>query len=214
MKKYYAMNGTQQIDVENMDNDENVGPSGTLARLRTGNDRYASGRLLHPNQSPERRMELLGGQRPFAVVLGCSDSRVPPEIIFDAGIGDIFTIRVAGNVPDDIVIGSIEYAVTHLGTRLVVVLGHSGCGAVTATVNGGVPRGRIGAIADAIMPAVETAREMTGAVLELAIRLNVERTVDVLKKTGPVLKDYGEQGTIEILGAIYDWNTGAVKFMV
>ncbi len=184
-----------------------------LKRLRTGNDRYVSGRLRHPKQSPERRIELQGGQNPFAVVLGCSDSRVPPEIIFDAGIGDIFTIRVAGNVPDDIVTGSIEYAVAHLGTRLVVVLGHSGCGAVTATVKEGTPEGHIGAITDAIMPAVDAARGLDGDLLDNSIRLNVERTVELLKGTGPVIREYHDRGKVLITGALYDWNTGVVGFM-
>jgi len=99
----------------------------TLRILIKGNERFVEGRAIHPNATQESRRGLLAGQKPFAVVLGCSDSRVPPEMIFDCGLGEIFVIRVAGNILDDVVIGSIEYAAEHLGTRLVLVLGHESC---------------------------------------------------------------------------------------
>jgi carbonic anhydrase len=114
-----------------------------LQKLMTGNKRYYEGNLTHPNQTKVRILEVAKGQHPFAIILGCSDSRVPPEVIFDQGIGDLFIIRVAGNIIDNNALGSIEYAVEHLGVKLVVVLGHEKCGAVDATVKGGEAPGHI-----------------------------------------------------------------------
>ncbi len=107
-----------------------------LKLLLEGNQRFVAGKLEHPNQTPERRTEVAKGQHPFASVLACSDSRTPPEIIFDRGLGDIFTVRVAGNVADKVVIESLDYSVKHLGVRVVMVLGHRRCGAVIAAVEG------------------------------------------------------------------------------
>jgi len=107
-----------------------------LKLLLEGNQRFVAGKLEHPNQTPARRAEVAKGQHPFAAVLACSDSRTPPEIIFDRGLGDIFTVRVAGNVADQVVIESLDYSVKHLGVRVVMVLGHSRCGAVIAAVEG------------------------------------------------------------------------------
>ncbi len=129
-----------------------------LQTLLDGNKRFAAGRQLHPNQGKERRDEVAKGQKPFAIIVGCSDSRIPPEILFDQGIGDLFIIRLAGNIVDDMALGSIEYAADHLGSRLVVVLGHSKCGAVTATAQGGEAHGHIGSIVKAIAPAVDRAK--------------------------------------------------------
>src|SRR5947208_9005654 len=109
-----------------------VDPAEAIDKLKEGNGRYASGKLQHPGQTTERRAELTKDQHPFAVIVSCSDSRVPPEIVFDQGLGDLFVVRVAGNVIDDHGLGSIEYAVDHLGARLIVVLGHQSCGAVKA----------------------------------------------------------------------------------
>jgi len=128
-----------------------------IGELMAGNRRYAAGELSHPNTSLARRAELREGQTPFAVILGCSDSRVPPEILFDRGQGDLFVIRVAGNVIDDIVLGSIEYAALYLATPLVLVLGHSACGAVAAARSGGELEGHIPFIADALRTSVVNA---------------------------------------------------------
>ena len=118
------------------------GPSAdaALAKLIAGNRRYVQHRQQYPDQSLPHRKELVSGQHPFAVILGCADSRVPPELLFDQGLGDLFVIRVAGNLVDDVVLGSIEYAVEHLGTKLIMVLGHEKCGAVSAAVEGGTVR--------------------------------------------------------------------------
>ena len=109
-----------------------VAPAEAISKLKEGNGRYAGGNLQHPGQTTERRAELAKSQYPFATIVSCSDSRVPPEIVFDQGLGDLFVVRVAGNVVDDHALGSIEYSVDHLGVRLIVVLGHQSCGAVQA----------------------------------------------------------------------------------
>jgi carbonic anhydrase len=112
-----------------------VSPDDARTQLMQGNARYVAAKMKHPTQSAERRIEVAKGQHPVAVVLGCADSRVPPELLFDQGLGDLFTVRVAGNIADDAVIGSIEYALEHLGATLVMVLGHERCGAVQAAVD-------------------------------------------------------------------------------
>lgn len=132
-----------------------------MQKLIDGNKRYVEGKFIHPNQSAERRMELSKDQNPFAVILSCSDSRVPPEIIFDQGIGDLFIIRVAGNIISNEVLGSIEYAVEHLDVGLVVVLGHERCGVVSAAVAGGEVHKHISSLVEAILPAVKTAESGT-----------------------------------------------------
>src|SRR5947209_10905279 len=121
-----------------------------LARLMAGNRRYVLHKEQHPDQSLTRRKELESGQHPFAVILGCADSRVSPEILFDQGLGDLFVIRVAGNVVDDTILASVEYAVEHLGTRLIMVLGHEKCGAVSAAIEGGKQPRHLDALVAAI----------------------------------------------------------------
>jgi carbonic anhydrase len=193
---------------------EHAGISGdeALKKLLDGNKRYVAVQLTHPDQNKERLAEVAKGQHPFAIILGCSDSRVPPEIIFDQGIGDLFIIRVAGNITDDITIGSIEYAVEHLGVKLIVVLGHEKCGAVDATVKGGEAPGHIKSLIDAIKPAVEKAKAQTGDVLDNAIRNNVEIVVNQLKSSAPILKEATEKG-LKIVGARYDLDEGSVDIL-
>ena len=131
-----------------------VSPDQALARLMDGNRRYSQNKEQHPDETLARRMELQSSQHPFAVILSCSDSRVPPELIFDQGLGDLFVIRVAGNIVDDDGLGSIEYAVEHLGTKLIVVLGHEKCGAVSAAVASETAPGHLTALFAAIRPSV------------------------------------------------------------
>ena len=166
-----------------------------LQELIEGNARFASGNTSHPDQSMQRRSELVAGQHPFAVIVGCSDSRIPPELIFDQGLGDIFVIRAAGQVLDNVSLGSIEYAVEHLGVPLVVVLGHDSCGAVSATLKGGEVAGHLNSLVNFIQPAVDEAREM-GNVSELlnnSIDNNVYNIVDDLLASQPILS-----GEVEI----------------
>jgi len=189
-----------------------------LERLLTGNRRFATGAPTFPNQTPARRQELVAGQKPFAAILGCSDSRVPPEIIFDQGLGDLFVVRVAGDIVDNASLGSLEYAVEHLGVPLILVLGHSGCGAVQAAVAGGAHEGSIHVLVAAIEPAVEVARLEPGPLLENAVRANVQLVVRQLRSAGPVLApseshDKPLAGDLQILGALYDLASGVVTIL-
>jgi carbonic anhydrase len=181
-----------------------------LQKLLDGNRRYVDGRPTHPNQTPERRNQAVKGQHPFAVVVSCSDSRVPPEIIFDQGIGDLFVVRVAGNIVDDAGLGSIEYAVEHLHVSLIVVLGHERCGAVDAAVKGGEVPGHIKSLVEAIRPAVEKVRGQPGEVAENAMRTNVKMVVDHLKASKPILEHLVHTGTVAVVGARYDLDDGMV----
>ncbi len=148
-----------------------VAPAEAISKLKEGNGRYTSGNLQHPGQTSERRAELAKTQHPFATILSCSDSRVPPEIVFDQGLGDLFIVRVAGNVINDEGLGSVEYSVDHLGSRLILVLGHQNCGAVkaareTIAAKGNAP-GHIESLVTAIKPAVEaTAKEDLDATIK------------------------------------------------
>ena len=184
-----------------------------LQLLIEGNKRFAAMNATHPNQSKERRDEVKGGQKPFAVIVGCSDSRIPPEILFDQGIGDVFVIRLAGNIVDDTALGSIEYAVEHLGTRLIMVLGHDKCGAVTAAVKGGDIPGHIGSIVKAIAPAVKKAKNQSGDLLENAIRENVAMAVDRLKSSSSLLAHLVKDGVLKIVGAYYRLDDGKVTLV-
>jgi carbonic anhydrase len=190
-----------------------VTPAEALARLKAGNQRFIAGKPQHPHQNPKRRSELAAGQRPFAIVLGCADSRTSPEVLFDQGLGDLFVIRVAGNILDDHVLGSIEYAVDHLGAKLIVVLGHQRCGAVQAakeTLDSKAEApAHINSIVAAIQPAVEATR---GADVEATIKANTDNVVRSLRSSEPVLKKEVEAGAITVLGAYYDLGTGAVAF--
>jgi carbonic anhydrase len=162
------------------------------------------------------RQSLAKSQKPYAVILSCSDSRVPPEIIFNKGLGEIFVIRVAGNIPDPIVLGSIEYAVEHIGSPLVMVLGHERCGAVTAAVDAkGKPEGNIGAIIKTITPAVKKARkEYTGKdkaqLIETAVDDNVRLVAANLIKQSSVIKHLVKEGKVKIVTAKYDLDDGTV----
>lgn len=182
-----------------------------LQNLVDGNKRYAELKAAHPNQDGERRAEVAKGQHPFAVIITCSDSRVPPEVLFDRGLGDLFVIRTAGNIVDDIGLGSIEYAVEHLGVKLVVVLGHERCGAVDAAVKGGEAEGHIDDLIKALHTAVEEAKNLAGDLLDNAVNTNVRNTVKMLKANEPVLKKLVKEQKVEIVAARYDLDDGTVK---
>ncbi|NYT03036.1 MAG: carbonic anhydrase [Methanosarcinales archaeon] len=182
-----------------------------LSLLVEGNARFVEGGAEHPNQSAERVAEVTAGQHPFAGVVGCSDSRVPPEIIFDQGIGDLFVIRTAGQVMDDATLGSIEYAVEHLHVPLIVVLGHDSCGAVTAAVEGGEAEGHLVSIVEGIAPAVEAAGNESD-VLNSAIDANIDMVVENLKSSQPILAQAASEGQVQIMGARYHLDTGMVDF--
>ena len=195
--------------------ESSITPELALQQLMEGNLRYAEGNASHPHQSLERRAELVSGQHPFAVILGCSDSRIPPELIFDQGLGDIFVIRTAGEVVDNASLASIEYAVEHLGVSLVLVLGHDSCGAVTAAVQGGEVEGHLGCLVEFISSAVNQAREMgqEGDLLNLSIDNNVFNIVKELQDSQPVLSEKVEAGELMILGARYHLDSGLVEIL-
>jgi carbonic anhydrase len=184
-----------------------------LERLVEGNRRYSEGRFRHPHLSKARRKEIVGGQTPFAAVLGCADSRVPPELIFDQGVGDLFVVRVAGNVVDDIVTASLEYAAQHLGVRLVLVLGHTSCGAITAALRGEAEAGHLASISAALAPAIaEVSPDSADPVAATAVA-HARQTAKRLSGCRPVLSRLSETGSVRIVPACYDLATGAVDFL-
>jgi carbonic anhydrase len=191
-----------------------------LHKLLEGNQRYVAYQMTGQRLcDANTRQSLTKGQSPYAIILCCADSRVPPEIVFDKGLGEIFVVRVAGNIPDPIVLGSIEYAAEHLGSPLVVVLGHDRCGAVTAAVEAnGEPEGNIGAIIQTIAPAVDLAqREAQGKdraeVVETAIDLNIKLVCESLVKQSKVIKHLVDEGKLKIIGAKYGLDDGKVRLL-
>src|SRR5437867_8434407 len=217
-----------------------VAPADALSRLKEGNGRFTAGNPQHPHESADerkrmatdsyenagaiplgmtseqaakRRAELANSQHPFAIILSCSDSRVPPEIVFDQGLGDLFIVRVAGNVLNDEGLGSIEYAVDILGARLIVVLGHQSCGAVdaamkTVAAKGKAP-GHIQSLVTAIKPVVDSTPKSD---LDATIKANVKHVVDALRLSTPILKGKVDSGQVQVIGGYYSLDTGAVTF--
>jgi carbonic anhydrase len=190
-----------------------------LRLLKEGNGRYVDGKLQHPHQDRARRaLTTAQGQHPLATVLTCSDSRVPAEIIFDQGIGDIFVVRVAGNVAATDEIGSIEYAVDHLATPVVVVMGHTQCGAVTAVVDDSKLPPNIATLVEPIKPAVEKAREANpqaakDVLLKAAITANVWQAVEDILRLSPIIREKVRDGKAQVVGALYDLDSGQVQWL-
>lgn len=183
-----------------------------LEKLMAGNQRYITNQLIHHHQSGRRMRAISNGQHPFAVILGCADSRVPPEIIFDHGLGDLFVIRVAGNILDDAILGSIEYAVEELGTCLVVVLGHQRCGAVAATIKHGEVSSHITTLLNAIQPAVDRVKHQPGDLLDNAVRANIKLVVEQLKSSMPVA-NFVQHDRLKVVGAQYNLGCGTVEII-
>lgn len=188
----------------------NMNADDALRKLVAGNQRFISATQSHPDQTIERRMELTASQKPFAVVVSCSDSRVPPEVIFDQGLGNLFVIRTAGEVVTDVEMGSIEYALEHVGVNLILVLGHERCGAVKATLDGGETPGSIGSICKLIQPAVDKAKFQGGDVLDHAVKLNVGIVADRIGKS-PLVRQGVATGRVKLVRAYYDLDEGTVK---
>ncbi|MEM8969278.1 MAG: carbonic anhydrase [Bacteroidota bacterium] len=184
-----------------------------LKELMDGNRRFMEEHQKHPHEDRQWRYSLTEGQHPFAVILTCSDSRVAPEIIFDQGLGDLFVIRVAGNVAREKVIGSIEYAIAHLGTKLIVVMGHEKCGAVGASLEIDENEGHIGAIIQAIKPAVYLAKQMEGDLLTNSIRNNAQMVAEQLKEAQPILTREIKSGGVKVVPAYYKISTGEVELL-
>jgi carbonic anhydrase len=218
-----------------------VPPAEAISRLKEGNGRFTAGNPQHPHESVDdrkymaansfenagviplgmtteqaakRREELTKSQHPFAIVLSCSDSRVPPEIVFDEGLGDLFIVRVAGNVLNDEGLGSIEYGVEVLGARLILVLGHQSCGAVdaamkTVAAKGKAP-GHIQSLVTAIKPVVDSTPKGD---LDTMIKANVKHVVDALRSSTPILKAKVDSGDVQVIGGYYTLDSGAVTFL-
>lgn len=182
-----------------------------LHRLKEGNYRFANYQMKHPNINKNRRDKLIIGQHPFAVILSCSDSRVVPEIIFDQGLGDIFVIRNAGNVTDEHVLGSIEYALHHLGVRLVVVLGHESCGAVGAAMKEEKESPAIESIKESIKPAVCKCKEANTYIYENVIKTNAQLNAKEILEDKE-LSDYIKKHDIKVIPAYYSITNSTVDF--
>ena len=184
-----------------------------LQRLIAGNERYVAGTAMHPDQTIQRRAELAKGQSPFAIVLTCSDSRVAPELLLDQGLGDLFVIRNAGNILDDHVIGSMEYAVEHLHVPLVLVVGHEKCGAISAAVAGGEASGHIHSLVEAIEPVVKQVKNLPGDPVENVVRANAQRIAETLTRSEPILKEAVNKGKLLVVPARYDLVTGHLEIL-
>jgi carbonic anhydrase len=218
-----------------------VSPSEAVSRLKEGNARFTAANMQHPHESSDdrsymaknsyenpgtislgmtaeqaskRRAELAKSQHPFAIILSCSDSRVPPEIVFDQGLGDLFIVRVAGNVINDEGLGSIEYGVDVLGARLIVVLGHQSCGAVDAAMKTiaakGKAPGHIQSLVTALKPVVDSTPKGD---LDTMIKANVKHVVDALRSSTPILQGRVDSGDVEVIGGYYTLDTGVVTFL-
>jgi carbonic anhydrase len=186
---------------------QRISPNEAFDRLMDGNLRYMEDRFENEDRSSLRRLEIYQKQRPFAIILGCSDSRVPPEIIFDQGLGDLFVVRVAGQVVGPIELDSIEYAVKYLGASLIFVLGHQSCGAVNAVLKG--QTSDIEDVADLISPAIRSVRRQG---LETAIKANIAWVVDGLKKTS-LISGMMKEGKLDVVGGYYSLPDGRVEVL-
>ena len=189
-----------------------------LRRLKEGNTRFVSGRARFPTVQKEVLKELAKGQQPYATILGCSDSRVPPELVFDAGFGELFIVRVAGNVLGPSILGTLQYAGTHLKTPLFVVMGHEGCGAVKAAIatkfSGARHRSRIALLLKNILPALDglDGTQTPEALLRSAVEANVRHTMRELLNT-PEAKLRIAAGGVKLVGAVYELESGRVRFL-
>lgn len=185
-----------------------------LESLMAGNKRFVDSKQLYPNQTQEYRSILNYGQKPIATILGCSDSRVPPEIIFDHGIGDLFIIRVAGHVLDKSIHASIEYAVQHLGTSLVMILSHSSCGAVQAAMSSDSidKESHVYDLVSKITPVLSKAQKMPGDFMQNAIELNAKKIRDEIKSEKYILENINHKN-LEVVATYYDIKTGEVVIL-
>ena len=193
--------------------ESNLSANEALEKLKEGNKRFVELKQKHPDEDKKRREEMLKGQHPFVVILSCSDSRVPPELIFDQGLGDIFEIRNAGNVLDEHVIGSIEYAVMHCGVKLIVIMGHHDCGAIAATLSGVSETKYIKSLEDSIQPAVEDCKKQG---LEInsdnVVKAHVHQDIEELMEQDSELVKYMKKHDVKIVPAYYHLDSGVVDF--
>jgi len=191
-----------------------MSPEQALARLKAGNEAFLNGSLGISHLTAERRSSLAAGQHPFAIILSCSDSRVPPEQVFSQGLGDLFTVRVAGNIADPATVASIEYAAAHLGVPLLVVMGHTECGAVKAAIAGAHDTPSIIELVKAIHPAIEgLPKEALASDTERAVRANVHQVRGEIMRQSQLLNGLAQEKKLKLAEAVYDLKTGQVKFL-
>ena len=192
-------------------------PAHAINELRAGNQRFVTGTVRHPNQDAEHRAALAGAQTPFAVIFGCSDSRLAAEIIFDQGLGDLFVVRTAGHTVGPEVLGSIEYAVTILNTPLVVVLGHNSCGAVRAACDavatGNTPSGFLGTVVDAVVPSVQHAASQQVHDVDRIVDIHTQRTVGKLVRLSDKLAQAVADGHCAVVGMSYQLSDGEARIL-
>jgi carbonic anhydrase len=187
-------------------------PGQALQRLKDGNDRFAADKLEPKDLGAKKRQELAKGQRPIAAVLSCADSRLPPELIFNQGLGELFVVRVAGNISDPYVVGSIDYAVAHLKVPLIVVLGHEECGAVSAAMGKDRPGGNLGKLLDEVYVGKDLPNDKAAA-LETAIKSNVHRQVELLSQRSEIIKSHVEQKKVQIVSGEFHLKSGKVEWL-
>jgi carbonic anhydrase len=194
-----------------------ITPDDALKLLIAGNERWASGQITHPHQSVERRVALADAQHPFATIFSCIDSRLPPEVVFDQGLGDLAVIRTGAHVLDEgVVLGSLEFSPDHLGTPLILIMGHQRCGAVTAAIHaiqaGGTAPGHIQAIVDALRPAYDVAVGEAGDLVDNMVRAHTKLTVQRVRSE-PLIEQFLTRGELVVAGGYYSLDTGAVTLI-
>ncbi|MEH2264820.1 carbonic anhydrase [Nostoc sp.] len=192
--------------------ENDITPDKALQELLDGNDRFAKRKRRNPDQTYSRLVEVAKGQKPFASILGCADSRVPSEIVFDQGLGDLFVCRIAGNIATTQQIGSLEFGSLVLGTKVIMVMGHKRCGAVEAAIKGAQVPGQIGTLLAAIQPSVESTKGKSGDKLENACKANVLAQVEKLKSSS-VLSELIKTEKLKIVGGYYDLDTGKISLV-
>ena len=191
----------------------NIDADNALERLVEGNLRFTHQQSEYPHQGLKRLQEVAYAQHPYATILSCADSRVPAEIVFDAGIGDLFDIRVAGNIVTPEVLGSLEYAVLQLNTPLIMVLGHERCGAITAAVKGGKLPGSIGTLVAAIQPGIDLTEGASDESIEKAVVANVSYQINAIKRNSPLIAEQILKNKLRIVGGRYDLDLGKVEII-
>ncbi|WP_373527763.1 carbonic anhydrase [Nostoc sp.] len=202
--------GSNLLAAEKAPAEDEITPDKALQELLDGNDRFVKRKRRNGNQTYSRLVEIAKGQKPFASILGCADSRVPSEIVFDQGLGDLFVCRVAGNIATPEEIGSLEFGSLVLGSKVIMVVGHERCGAVDAAIKGAQVPGQIGSLLEAIKPSVESSKDQSGDKLENACKANILSQVRKLKSS-PVLSKLIDEEKLTIAGGYYDLDTGRIS---
>ncbi|MEH2447823.1 MAG: carbonic anhydrase [Nostoc sp.] len=204
--------GSNLLAAEKKPVEEDITPDKALQELLDGNDRFANRKRRNPDQSYSRLVEVAKGQKPFASILGCADSRVPSEIVFDQGLGDLFVCRIAGNIATTQQIGSLEFGSLVLGTKVIMVVGHERCGAVQAAIKGAPVPGNIGSLLEAIKPSVESSKGKSGDMVENVCKANILAQIKKLQSSS-VLSELIKAEKLKIVGGYYDLDTGEISIV-